>query len=271
MRWIAALPMYNVSAALARDWRGLLTDVRASLAPWLDARGDTLELVDPGADLTAFWPRDDLLLAQTCGYPLTHALVARVRLVATPVFDAPGCVGATYRSVLVVRHDLHAATLEDCRGLRAIYNSDDSNSGMNLLRHAAAPLARNGRFFSSVERSGGHLASLQALAVDGRADLAAIDCVTYAFAREHRPELTAGVREIGVSASTPGLPFITSMRVSEHDADLIARALADALARDAARARRLRLTGFARTPLTDYAIIDDYERQAISLGYPLLA
>ncbi len=26
-----------------------------ALASWLDARGDTLEIVDPGSDLTAFW------------------------------------------------------------------------------------------------------------------------------------------------------------------------------------------------------------------------
>jgi ABC-type phosphate/phosphonate transport system substrate-binding protein len=271
MRWIAALPMYNVSPVIARDWRALLADVRANLAAWLDARGDSLELVDPGADLTAFWLRDDLLLAQTCGYPLEHALDGRVRLVATPVFDAPGCIGATYRSVLVVRRDSPARTLEACRNLRAIYNSDDSNSGMNLFRHAVAPLARDGRFFASVQTSGGHLASLHALAVDARADIAAIDCVTYALAREHRPELTAGVREIGMTASTPGLPFITSMRVSGHDAEILARALADAIARDAARARRLRLTGIARTPRADYASIVELERQAVALGYAHLA
>ena len=55
--------------------------VRDRLADWLSARGDTLDIVDPGPDLTAFWLRDDVLLSQTCGYPLVHALANRVRLV----------------------------------------------------------------------------------------------------------------------------------------------------------------------------------------------
>ncbi len=163
--------------ALAENWRRLLTNVRAQLADWLGARGDTLDLADPGDDLTAFWLHDDLLLLQTCGYPLLHALNDRVRVVAMPDFDAPGCTDGTYRSTLVVGAPVRAGDLADCRGLCAVYNGDDSNSRMNLLRHAVAPFARDDRFFASVERSGGHLASLKALA-DGRADVVAIDCVT---------------------------------------------------------------------------------------------
>jgi ABC-type phosphate/phosphonate transport system substrate-binding protein len=267
MHWIAALPMYNVAPALAQDWRALLDDFHTQLLPWLAARGDTLSIVDTGPDLTAFWLRDDLLLSQTCGYPLVHALAGRVNLVATPHFDAPGCERGAYRSVLVVGTHVDAQTLADCRGLRAVYNSDDSNSGMNLLRHAVAPLAHDGRFFASVQQSGGHLASLRALAIDRSADIAAIDCVTFAFVRDYLPELAAGVREIGMTASTAALPFITSTTLP---ADVLFKALTDALAQDEQRARRLRLKGLvARTP-SDYTPILDLENKSIERGYPRL-
>jgi ABC-type phosphate/phosphonate transport system substrate-binding protein len=270
MHWIAALPMYNVSPALADDWRALLAYVHAALEPWLDARGDTLALADPPADLTAFWLRDDLLLSQTCGYPLVHALDARVRLVATPEFDVPGCEGGLYHSVLLTGAHVEAVSIKACAGLRAAYNDDDSNSGMNLLRHAVAPFARDGRFFASVTKSGGHLASIRALA-DGAADVAAIDCVTFAFVRAHRPELAAAVREIGVTASAPALPFIASKRVPQPAIDLLFEALSRFLVDDPERAHRLKLRRFVKRAFADYAPIRDLEREAIELGYPRLA
>ncbi|BAN25245.1 phosphate/phosphite/phosphonate ABC transporter substrate-binding protein [Caballeronia insecticola] len=270
MHWIAALPMYNVTPALADDWRALLERVRTNLAVWLDARGDTLDFVDPGPDLTAFWLRDDVLLSQTCGYPLVHALAGRVRLVAAPEFDVSGCEDATYHSVIVTGAQTGAHSIDACRSLRAAYNADDSNSGMNLLRHAVAPFSRDGRFFASVSATGSHLASLRAL-VEGRADVAAIDCVTFAFVRTHLPELAAGVRIIGVTASAGALPFIASARVPDDALDTLFNALADASTQNPALMQRLRLKGFARRTPADYASILDYERDATARGYPRLA
>ncbi|KXU87322.1 phosphate ABC transporter substrate-binding protein [Caballeronia megalochromosomata] len=270
MQWLAALPMYNVAPALAADWRTLLEHVREHLAGWLDARGDTLEIVDPGPDLTAFWLRDDVLLSQTCGYPLVHALAHRVQVIGAPDFDAPGCENGAYRSVVIVGTQVRAQSIEGCRGLRAAYNDDDSNSGMNFLRHAVAPFARDGRFFASVTKTGAHLASLRALA-ELRADVAAIDCVTFAFAQSHLPELTAGVRVLDVTASAGALPFIASMRVPQNAIDTIFDALADALSHDPALAGRLRLRGVVRRTPADYAPILDYGREAIERGYPRLA
>lgn len=270
MQWLAALPMYNVTPALAADWRALLAHVREHLADWLRARGDTLDIVDPGPDLTAFWLRDDVLLSQTCGYPLVHALANRVRLVGAPDFDVPGCENGSYRSVIVAGGHVAAQSIEGCRGLRAAYNDDDSNSGMNLFRHAIAPFAHDGRFFASVTKTGAHLASLRAL-VEQRADVAAIDCVTFAFAQSHLPELTAGMRVLDMTASAGALPFIASMHIPPDSIDTIFHALADALDRDPALARRLRLRGLVRRSEADYTPILDYERDAIARGYPRLA
>ncbi|WP_250514965.1 PhnD/SsuA/transferrin family substrate-binding protein [Caballeronia sp. INDeC2] len=270
MQWLAALPMYNVTRALAADWRALLVHVREHLADWLSARGDTLEIVDPGPDFTAFWLRDNVLLSQTCGYPLVHALADRVRLVGAPDFDVPGCDNGSYRSVIVAGRHVDAQSIEACRGLRGAYNEDDSNSGMNLFRHAVAPFAHDGRFFASVTKTGAHLASLRALA-ERRADVAAIDCVTFAFTQSHLPELTDGVRVLGMTASSGALPYIASMCVPQDSLGTIFQALADALAHDPALAARLRLKGVVRRTQADYAPILDYERDAIGRGYPRLA
>ena len=270
MNWVAALPMYNVTPALAGDWRTLLELVRRRLRPWLDARGDALELVEPDTSLAEFWLRDDVLLTQTCGYPLVHALDGRVQLVTTPVFAVDGCAGGDYRSVLVARKAAGVTSLDACRGLRAACNNDDSNSGMNLLRNAVAPLADGHPFFASVTETGGHLASLQAL-LDDRADVGAIDCVTFAFVLDLLPQLGRGVVEIGITASSPGLPLIASQQVPPDGIDALNIALADAIAENPTLANRLKLDGFVRRSANDYTTILGLEADAVKRGYPRLA
>jgi ABC-type phosphate/phosphonate transport system substrate-binding protein len=263
MTWIAALPMYNVTPALAAIWRDWLGDVLHDVAP-------ETRIVDTGDDLPALWRRPDLLLSQTCGYPLMHALNGNVQLIATPEFDAPGCTGADYSSVLITRADAPFETLEACRGARAAYNQDDSNSGMNVFRHAVAPLARGGRFFSEVIRTGSHLGSLRAVA-ENRADIAAIDCVTFAFVRDEMPEPAQQVREIGWTAASPGLPLIAANTVPQGVIESLRAALNEAVAAQPERAARLRLKGFVSLPLSDYARITQLENEAQTLGYPRLA
>lgn len=273
MKRVASLPMYNVTPLLRDGWNALLADVLARLAPWFGAPGDTLAIAPPapGEPLAAYWLRDDLLLSQTCGYPLVHALAGRVRVVATPVFDIDGGEHGAYHSVIVAGAHVDATRIADCHGLRAAYNDDDSNSGMNLLRHTVAPFAEGRPFFSSVLKTGAHLASLHALAVERNADVAAIDAVTFAFVREHLPELAALVRVIGRTRSAPGLPLIASNALPDEAIGRIAQALDDAVRDQPALARQLKLRGFARLPASDYGVIGDIEREAIALGYPRLA
>jgi ABC-type phosphate/phosphonate transport system substrate-binding protein len=47
-----------------------------------------------------------------------------------------------------------------------------------------------------------------ALVGAGRADIAAIDCVTWGYLAEAYPQRVEGVTVIGRSAATPGLPLI---------------------------------------------------------------
>nr|WP_315598303.1 PhnD/SsuA/transferrin family substrate-binding protein [uncultured Cupriavidus sp.] len=270
-RWVAALPMYNVSASLREDWLALIDRVGQLLAR---ERGSViLSAVDPGegADaLHAFWRRDDVLLSQTCGYPLVHGLAPYVRLIGTPRFKVPGCHRQSYRSAIVVRDADGPATLASCRGARAACNGPDSHSGMNALRHAVAPLANHGRFFAGVVRTGSHLGSLAAVK-SGDADVAAIDCVTLAFAAEYHPQVVDGLRQIGITRAVPGLPFIASRRARSSLVRQVRVALRQVLQEDPGLRSRLRMEDVVRTTAADYFPIAAMAQEARLRGYAELA
>jgi ABC-type phosphate/phosphonate transport system substrate-binding protein len=193
---IASLPMY--------DWPELR---QATDAWWAGiARHLGLEMgLDRGPDYAGLWQRADLLFSQTCGYPFTHALRGKVRLVATPHYGVDGCDGPNYCSMIFARE---AGPLAAFRGSRAAVNHADSMSGMLALKLVFAPLAEDGRFFASTFVSGGHIASMRAVR-DGKADICAIDAVCVALARSYRPDYLAGLVEIARSPVVPGLPYVT--------------------------------------------------------------
>ncbi|MGI4815673.1 MAG: phosphate/phosphite/phosphonate ABC transporter substrate-binding protein [Janthinobacterium lividum] len=267
--WVAALPMYNVTPHVAAGWRELLWELIRRVSA--DTGGAPLQILSPDdTDLQAFWSRADLLLSQTCGYPFTHGLAGTVQLVASPIFDAPGCSNTDYSSVLVTRRADRRGTLEAYRGSVAAYNGADSHSGMNAFRHAVAPLANAGRFFAATVRTGSHLNSLRAVAA-GHADIAAVDCVTLAFARDHLPGLVEPLHTLAYTEAAAGLPLITSTRTDPGLLELIRGALDDVLSARRALARRLRLLGFVALPASAYGGIVEMEQAAMAAGYPKLA
>jgi ABC-type phosphate/phosphonate transport system substrate-binding protein len=218
------------------------------------------------------WLVPDLLLSQTCGYPLMNALAGRVRLVATPCYRTEGCDGSSYSSVVLVRADSAVTTLAQLAGGRCAVNSRDSQSGYSALRALIAPLSRNGRFFGAIEVTGGHAASIERL-TGGTADVVSIDCVTYGLLARHRAAALDGTRVLCRTASAPALPFITAGAASD---DLVARlhaglhrAFAD---RDLDAVRDpLLLAGFEVLPLAAYDRITEIEQDALSHGYAEVA
>jgi len=226
-----------------------------------------------GVPLDDVWTDPALLLAQTCGYPLVTTLAGKVALLATPRYDAPGCEGTLYRSAIIVRATDPAASLADLRGRRCAVNTADSNSGMNLLRAAIAPLAGGqAQFFGAILTTGGHAASISAVAGD-LADVAAIDCITWAHIQRLRPSETRGLRVLGWTEATPGLPLITSRLTDAPTRRALMAALHD-VARDPALASvrsDLRLAGFEALTLGDYESILAHERAAQATFYPVLA
>ena len=269
---IASLPMYDLPALRrATDdwWAGL---ARALTAVGIDGVPRQLERQ---LGLDEVWRHPGLLISQTCGYPLTHALCGQVQVVATPAYGVEGCDGAAYRSVFVVRDGDPAEGLADLRGRRVAINSRTSQSGYNCLRHALAPLAamaESGPLFSEVVVSGGHGASLAAVR-ENRADLAAVDGITYALTARTEPAAVAGLRVLAWGAAAPGLPYVTRAGISEDELAAMRDGLLTAAADpDLAAARRaLSLTGFEILPLEAYDVIDEMEAEATALGYPDIA
>jgi ABC-type phosphate/phosphonate transport system substrate-binding protein len=265
---LASLPMYDLPEtedATRILWRGLAEHLRSSGIP------DVPHALTRHLKVPEHWLSRDLLLSQTCGYPLTHALKGRVRVVATPCYDAPGCQGAEYCSILVVPASASTRSLADLRGQRAAFTSPHSHSGFNALRALAAPLAEAGHFFGEAIQTGNHAASLELVGA-GKADVAAIDCVTFALLSRYRPSALADVRELCRSASAPGLPYVTSSatgdrRIAQLREGLRATMEDPALAE--ARAALL-INGVLVLPEEDYKRVTEMEVFALDRGYPRL-
>ena len=264
----ASLPMYDLPEA--REWTDRLW---IAIAEELREDGvagvpDALERLP---DHHAAWRPDGLLLSQSCGYPVATALHRALRVVATPHYAAPGCDVHHYASAVVVRTPSRAANLGALRGAACAFNSRDSQSGYNALRAAVAPIAGRGRFFARTVETGAHAASIEAVR-SGRADVCAVDCVTWALLARHRPSALDGLRVLAMTEPVPGLPLVTAGDCSDATLDSIRRALVRAFARqDLADAREaLLIAGLSISTLDAYEPLLAMERSAVASGYPSL-
>ena len=233
------------------------------------------------------WHAPNLLLAQTCGYPLMSGVTGPARLVCTPSYDVPFTNGPNYVSLIVVPVDDPATGLAEFRGRRAAMNKPTSHSGCNAFRRLVAdylvqwesemggdiPTLAGGRqFFGQVLETGNHLNSLKAVA-KGKADIAAIDCVSYHFIKAADPALVSAVRILTTTAEAPGLPLITAHWRSDEEVDALRRAvmetLNDARLKDALD--EMRISGFQVMDRSRYHRTLEMQREAEDRHYPVLA
>ena len=175
---IASLGMYDrPETAAANDalWSLIRQGLRARgiSAPDALTRGE-------GAYAEA-WAAADLVLSQTCGLPFRAGLHERVTLIGTPDYGVEGCPPGHYRSVLVVRANDPRNTEADFQTARLSINDPMSQSGWAAVAEHFAGL---GLAVPAVMVTGGHRASADSVA-EGRADLAAIDAVTWALLTRH--------------------------------------------------------------------------------------
>lgn len=260
-----ACGMYTPGPEAQRAWQLLFDRFREhARLPGVEAElrfaHDDATLLDPA-----------LRLGHTCGYPLMARLRQVLLPVCVPLFDVPGTRGRLYSSAIIVPAASSIESLADCRGKTVAINNPDSNSGMNLLRHALARHGARPGFFARVLSTGGHAASIETVA-DNRAQLAAIDCVSFQLVADLHPELVSRVRIIGYSVSTCGLPFVMpraawSPALARTWTAALNRARAD-LPPEAAAV--LHLAGFERVELEDYDTILALESDAADAGYPQL-
>lgn len=253
----AELPMY------VAPWR-----VQLANEQWLEAILRTLareRLCASHLALPVLWQAPQLLLAQTCGYPLMTQLKGKVRLIGRPRYELPETAGGQHCSLLLVREDDPRQALADFVGSRGVINGPDSNSGMNLLRHSVAPHQRGGRFFGSLQVSGGHRESLRWLR-EGRADLAAVDSVTFAYLARDVGHEVAGLRVLARTAPSPTLPYIASLALDAEQAETLRAVMNQSLAQLPEVAQVLGLGEVLSAHEQDYQVLLDYERQAAAWG-----
>lgn len=261
----SALPMYAAgSAAAAALWQHIAAQLQShSLA------NPPATLAQP-QDLLAHWLDPALLLSQTCGYPFTHALAGRVQLLGAFSYAAPGCDGLRYRSHLVCRQADAGLPLAGFRGRTLAYNSEDSQSGFHSLRALVAPLARKQVFFGHTVATGTHHASVDSVR-KGKADIAAIDCVTLALLQRDQPAALQGLQVCGHTASAPGLPLVTALATPPAVVQALRLALHHAMQAEALAETRaaLLIRDFAELPASAYAEITQMEERANRAGYRL--
>lgn len=268
IRPVASLGMYDAPELHAANdalWHGIAVRLRSLDIPAPSGLTRT-------ADLSRTLRDPRLLLGHTCGLPLVTTLSGHVQLVATPRYRAPGCRGVFHSSAIIVPKTSAAASLLSLRGGRCAVNSPDSNTGANLLQAEIAPFAGPGPYFSAVQITGSHLASLAAVAA-GAADVAAIDAVTLALARRSHPELVAGVRILAWTQLSPGLPLVTSITTPPRTLRALRRVLQEVAADPALKDARetLLLEDFTVIPRRAYDEIDRIRAAASARGYSTLA
>ncbi|MCT9630588.1 MULTISPECIES: phosphate/phosphite/phosphonate ABC transporter substrate-binding protein [Pseudomonas aeruginosa group] len=258
---VAALDMYVEPDCVRQAGRGFIDEVCRRLG--------VRRCAPAAAELAVQWRQPNLLFAQACGYPLMTQLQGQVAVLAVPSYDLADCAPGEHCSLFVAAEGEARRRLDEFRDTRLALNGHDSNSGMNLLRHALAPLGRDAAFFAEVRISGGHVRSL-AMVAAGEAELTSVDALTFAYLQRHAPERLAGLRVLGRSAPSPALPLITSLRWSATQRRELFEALNLTLVECPELARTLALKSFLPAGEEHYRILLDYERQAEGWGYPHL-
>jgi len=237
-------------------WRGI--------AAWLKRLGEpeVPESLTFGVERHVQWRSPDLLLSQTCGFPLTHEFKGRLTLVATPCYRAEGCAGATYRSVILSHARTGVEGLAGLGGKRVAVNGFDSQSGWNILRHTLRQFGDIRSFVGEIVLSGSHRASVAAIQ-SGAADAAAIDCVSFELLRRHAPGEIADLRILAWSEAAPCLPYVARAGIDRKSLarlrDALQAAISDPRLEDA-RAQLL-LDGFSVLALDAYDIILEQEQE----------
>ena len=262
-----AFPMYAVNEV---DNQALWQAVKQLLAK----RGQSVDTLRPGVaqgNLLTHWRDPHLLLSQTCGYPLVTAL-PEVQTVGRFHYTAPGCEGANYRSFLIARQSDIGHSLADFRGRRVVCNAIDSQSGYHVLCKMVTSLPRNGAFFAQLMISGSHRQSLIDVA-RGTADLAAIDCVTYALLARHQPHLLASLKIVQHSPPAPGLPLITAAGTAPETLATLRAALKELVsaAEFSEVCRAMMIGGYSDVTRSAYRMLLDWRNEAAEKGVTTLS
>lgn len=225
---IASLPMY--------DWPEVHAETDAEWAKWRAAAPD-LDLPEhltrpddrPGF-LNDHWRDPELVFSECCWGPLNVGMIRFVLPLAQPDYSPfPGGRGPFYRSAMVMRDTPDAPPeisrpsgpaaefpADPLKGRRFAYNDTESKSGYRALMQDLG--ANPADLAASAVESGSHRQSVRMVA-DGRADVAVIDCRSWALAQRFEPDAAAKLRVVGWTGEQLGIPYVTSRATPAKTAD----------------------------------------------------
>ena len=257
MSRIAALPMYDFPY-LRADTDALWQSIRSEFQKieFETARALNRDLNPPN-----LWAHPNLGFAQTCGLPYISGLRGTVTLIGTPDYgilpDKPGW----YNSVIIARQNDKRMALAEFTGANFAYNGANSQSGLFAIMFELQASLGDERFFGSCQKSGSHALSVKAVA-EGRADIAAIDAVTWRYLQQVAPE-TNQLKVLHATAASPGLPYISGK--PERRFSLVTAVEAAIKDLPDANKKALGLKGFWRAKPEDYGIIAARAKRAASI------
>ncbi|MEQ9452264.1 MAG: PhnD/SsuA/transferrin family substrate-binding protein [Pseudomonadales bacterium] len=176
--------------------------------------------LDHHSSAACLWYHDELLVSQACGLDLFLSSAPLVPI-AAPVFELD-CEPGHYYSYIV----------GDPEGKVAAVNSSSSRSGYSVLLSVCTP--------RDVLLTGSHVESLAAVR-SGRAEVAAIDAVTWHILARDTPELIRGVEICTRSCSAPAPPYVIRQGTTADEVwSGLVRAYASSAATSARQALLLR-------------------------------
>lgn len=261
--------MYAFNAQLKEAWESIFKEMSNYLpAPY---RHNYSVIFEDNAEL---FSSIQMLIGQTCGYPYISSIHKTHNLVCVPDFNVEGCNEAKYSSWIVTQLSDDRTTLAEFEGATATINNWDSNSGMNVFRQAISKQVfsqseKQTSFFSDVIENGSHLTSIELISC-GKADIAAIDAVTWHFALVEGRVDPDKIQIIGQSVQTAGLPFVMN-KLIPLDPEYVRLALNKALDNQPESIRDfIQINRFTKVTDSDYDLTRAIEQDAIDSGYPLL-
>jgi ABC-type phosphate/phosphonate transport system substrate-binding protein len=155
--------------------------------------------------------------------PLTPPLKGEGKL---PQAKSPSPLRGGVRGRGPAKETVPFLPLDLLRGKRLAYNSPDSMSGILALTRDLEAMGESLAIFSKRIESGGHRASIRAVA-EGRADVAAIDCRSWAMAQRFEPA-TRELAVVGWTARRKGLPYICAKTLPPETVAILREAAAEA-------------------------------------------
>lgn len=227
--YLASLPMYDWPEAKADNDR-LWQSIRGILLNEIDGLPNELEQT-AGQLLEAHWQNSNLLFSQSCWGPLKAGGLDYLEPLAQPCYSKyQGGNGPMYRSAIIAR-DGRTVDVPTHQGSSSFdgllenrkfgYNHPTSLSGIVSLSDDLQTDLKHLQDYGVI--TGSHRHSIKMVA-EGIIDVAAIDCRSWAIAKDYEPSCES-CRVIGWTSERIGLPYVTN----RHTEPKVKMALRDAL------------------------------------------